>query len=65
MEGKRQLARRSLHRVHIVTRMEEQLWVEAYEQLWPRGRRRSRPPARPGYRDSAVDSAATVLPLGA
>jgi hypothetical protein len=64
MEGKRQPTKRTLHRVHVVTRTEERLWIEAYEQLWPRDRRRSMPPARPGYENSA-DTAAIVLPLGA
>jgi hypothetical protein len=64
MEGKRQPTKRTLHRVHVVTRMEEQLWVEAYERLWPRAQRRSLPPPRSRNQDSAVEAATLVLSLG-
>jgi len=35
MEGKRRPVKRTLRRVHVVSRLEEDLWTLVYEQLWP------------------------------
>ena len=54
MEGKRRPKPRTLHRVYSRSRLEEQLWALAYQQLGPCRRRpaelrprsaRERPPA--------------------
>jgi len=35
MEGKRRSVQRTLHRKHVVSRMEQELWAFVYEHLWP------------------------------
>jgi hypothetical protein len=63
MEDKRRPKQRSLHREHVVTRTEEQLWVLVYEQLLPRPKRCPIPPL-PSPEASAVDPAIAVSLLG-
>lgn len=35
MEGKRNLARRKVSRRYEASRLEDQVWALAYEQVWP------------------------------
>jgi hypothetical protein len=35
MEGIRRLVQRTLHRKHVVSRLEQDIWPLVYEQFWP------------------------------
>lgn len=39
MEGKRKRAGRALRRSHECSRLQEQLWTRAFEEIWPLIRR--------------------------
>ena len=47
MERKRRSVVRTLHRVHVVSRLEQDLWAFVYERLWPWTVPKAQPRARP------------------
>jgi Recombinase len=47
MEGKRRSVKRTLHRKHVVSRLEQDLWAFVYEHFWPWTVPKAAPRARP------------------
>jgi hypothetical protein len=48
MEGKRRSVKRTLRRVHQVSRLEAELWGLVYQQLWPWTVPKAKPIRAPG-----------------
>jgi hypothetical protein len=65
MEGKRRSVKRTLHRKHVVSRMEEELWAFVYEHLWPWTVPKNQPSPRPVRVRAKSPSSASAFAQGA